>query len=289
MSKVRKIHRYLSIFIAIQLLLWTISGIYFAFNKIELVRGEQYRKPLEVEYRVFKRLGIDILETNENGIKTYKTHPEGLDLKILSSDQAIQVAKQKTSLNPLKADLLKEAARGAEYRGRALPVYKITTDSEDGINIYVDSLTGDIVAIRSDSWRAWDLLWALHIMDYQDRDNINNLLLRIFSILALVTSITGILLFFNIDRTKENPFECIPLEGIAKTISPFLTLLLSKIFFFETMPTLKPAISNLSFEYIPGISAVSPPINLQSEILQPSKIPFKIFLVLLKFSFPTAM
>ena len=45
-------------------------------------------------------------------------------------------------------------------------------------------MTGDIAAIRSDSWRAWDLLWALHIMDYQDRDNINNLLLKIFSILA---------------------------------------------------------------------------------------------------------
>ena len=195
MSKIRKIHRYLSIFIAIQLLLWTISGIYFAFNKIELVRGEQYRKPLETEYRIFKRLGIDILETNENGVKTYKTHPEGLDLRILSPDQAIKVAKQKTSLTPLKADLLKEAERGAEYRGRALPLYKITTDSEDGINIYVDSLTGGIVAIRSDSWRAWDLLWALHIMDYQDRDNINNLLLKIFSILALVSSITGVLLF----------------------------------------------------------------------------------------------
>ena len=196
MSKVRKIHRYLSIFIAIQLLLWTISGIYFAFNKIELVRGEQYRKPPEVEYRVFKRLGIDILETNENGIKTYKTHPEGLDLKILSSDQAIKVAKQKTSLNPLKADLLKVVARGAEYRGRALPVYKITTDSEDGINIYVDSLTGDIVAIRSDSWRMWDLLWALHIMDYDQRDNINNFLLRLFSVLALISSMSGIILFF---------------------------------------------------------------------------------------------
>ena len=41
---VRKIHKYLSFFISIQLLLWTISGIYFAFNKIELVRGEQYKK-----------------------------------------------------------------------------------------------------------------------------------------------------------------------------------------------------------------------------------------------------
>ena len=57
-------------------------------------------------------------------------------------------------------------------------------------------MTGDIAAIRSDSWRVWDLLWALHIMDYQDRDNINNFLLKIFSVLALVSSITGIVLFF---------------------------------------------------------------------------------------------
>ena len=72
---IRKIHRYLSIFIAIQLLLWTVSGIYFAFNKIEMVRGEQYRLPLETEYRIFKRLGQEIIETNDNGVKTYSTHP----------------------------------------------------------------------------------------------------------------------------------------------------------------------------------------------------------------------
>ena len=40
---IRNTHKYLSLFISIQLLLWTISGIYFAFNKIENVRGEQYR------------------------------------------------------------------------------------------------------------------------------------------------------------------------------------------------------------------------------------------------------
>jgi len=36
-------------------LLWTVSGIYFAFNKIEMVRGEQYRLPLETEYRMILR------------------------------------------------------------------------------------------------------------------------------------------------------------------------------------------------------------------------------------------
>jgi len=34
---VRKVHKYLSFFISLQLLLWTVSGIYFAFNKIEIL------------------------------------------------------------------------------------------------------------------------------------------------------------------------------------------------------------------------------------------------------------
>ena len=38
----RSFHRYISLLISVQLLLWTVSGIYFSFNKIENVRGEQY-------------------------------------------------------------------------------------------------------------------------------------------------------------------------------------------------------------------------------------------------------
>jgi len=193
---VRKIHRYLSIFIAIQLLLWTVSGIYFAFNKIEMVRGGQYRLPLDTEYRIFKRLGEEIIETNENGLKTYLTHPDKLPVKNLLPEEAITIAKEKTSLIPIEVSFIEKEERGVEYRGRRLPIYKISTDTKDGINIYLDPITGDIAAIRSDSWRAWDLLWALHIMDYQDRDNINNILLKIFSVLALISSITGIILFF---------------------------------------------------------------------------------------------
>ena len=40
------------------------------------------------------------------------------------------------------------------------------------------------------------------------------------------------------------------------------------------MPAQKPAISNLPFEYVPGISAVSPPTSSQSEILHPLTTPF---------------
>ena len=73
----------------------------------------------------------------------------------------------------------------------------------DEINVYLNIFTGEVVAIRSAQWRIWDLMWGFHIMDWQERDNIDNLLLKIFSILALVSSISGILLFFKIDIKKE--------------------------------------------------------------------------------------
>jgi hypothetical protein len=191
----RNLHRYLSIFVSIQLLLWTISGIYFAYNKIELVRGEQYRLPKNVEYRIFDRLGISIIETIEYGEKSYKTYPDGNLIKPLTKEEAIKITAQKTTLNPLEVSLITELYPGAEYRG-SLPVYKVKTDTKDDINVYIGYMTGDIGSIRSDSWRIWDLMWSLHIMDYRERDNINNILLRILSILALVTSISGITLFF---------------------------------------------------------------------------------------------
>ena len=191
----RNLHRYLSIFISIQLLLWTISGIYFAYNKIELVRGEQYRLPKNVEYRIFDRLGTSIIETIQYGEKSYKTYPEGNVINPLTKEEAKKITAQKTTLNPLEVSLVTELYPGAEYRG-SLPVYKVKTDTKDDINVYVGYMTGDIGSIRSDSWRIWDLMWSLHIMDYRERDNINNNLLRILSILALVTSISGITLFF---------------------------------------------------------------------------------------------
>ena len=77
-------------------------------------------------------------------------------------------------------------------------MYKVVSFSNEGkeINVYQDPFSGEIVAIRSSQWRIWDLMWGLHIMDWVDRDNIDNLLLKIFSFIALFTSISGVILFF---------------------------------------------------------------------------------------------
>ena len=49
--------------------------------------------------------------------------------------------------------------------------------------------------------------------------------------------------------------------------SPAFRLFFGKILFFSTAPTAKPAKSYLLLAYIPGNSAVSPPIRAQFAIL----------------------
>ncbi|MBT3644151.1 MAG: hypothetical protein HN530_05065, partial [Gammaproteobacteria bacterium] len=61
----------------------------------------------------------------------------------------------------------------------------------------------EITAVRSTRWRIWDLMWGLHIMDWQERDNIDNLPMKLFSILALISAISGIWLFFATWRTRQ--------------------------------------------------------------------------------------
>ena len=208
---VRTFHKYLSLAISVQLLLWTISGIYFAFNKIELIRGEQYileQENTEVDFKEFtasldaknisilRRLDEWVLKVDEDSY-VYYVDLQGNKLKSLNTEEAKQIVRNKTSLFPLEAVKIESPSRGSEFRGRNLPLFKVSTRSNEEVNVYVDAISGEVTAIRSDSWRTWDFLWGTHIMDYSERENIDNLLLKIFSVLALISALSGIVLFFS--------------------------------------------------------------------------------------------
>ena len=63
------------------------------------------------------------------------------------------------------------------------------------MNVYVDAISGEVSAIRSNAWRTWDFLWGAHIIDYAERENIDNFLLKVFSILACISALSGIIFF----------------------------------------------------------------------------------------------
>ena len=216
---VRNTHKYLSFFISLQLLLWTISGIFFAFNKIELVRGEQYRLtqdfPInfdEIKFsrsdvqqvKAINRLGKTIfVVSGSKGIEYLDTF--GSSLNKLDKDEVFEIVRASSTLKPIGLEEITESSKGSEFRGRDLPLYKVTSlnDEDKKINLYINVFSGEITAVRSLQWRIWDLMWGFHIMDWQTRDKINNIFLKIFSILALVSSISGILLFFRVDFNSK--------------------------------------------------------------------------------------
>jgi hypothetical protein len=216
---VRKVHKYLSFFISLQLLLWTVSGIYFAFNKIELVRGEQYRKQVEqsidlgdfdfeipntTDVSIQKRLGENIAVIKVDGTTKYLNR-SGESISKLTESEAMNLVISNTTLSPVLVEEIVNERSGSEYRGRSLPIYKVEskTNKDLDINVYLNVYSGEVLAIRSNQWRIWDLMWGLHIMDWKERDNISNILLKIFSILALVSSVTGVMLFFKLDFKKQ--------------------------------------------------------------------------------------
>ena len=216
---VRNTHKYLSFFISLQLLLWTISGIFFAFNKIELVRGEQYRLtqdfPInfdEIKFsrsdvqqvKAINRLGKTIfVVSGSKGIEYLDIF--GSSLNKLNKDEVFEIVRASSTLKPIGLEEITESSKGSEFRGRDLPLYKVTSlnDKDKKINLYINIFSGEITAVRSLQWRIWDLMWGFHIMDWQTRDKINNIFLKIFSILALVSSISGILLFFRVDFNSK--------------------------------------------------------------------------------------
>lgn len=82
-----------------------------------------------------------------------------------------------------------------EYRGRPLPAYEIRYDRPERLMAYVAVSNGAFQTVRHRSWRWFDFLWMTHTMDYQGRDNFNTVVLRAFSLMGLITVVSGFALW----------------------------------------------------------------------------------------------
>lgn len=233
---IRKTHRALGLVIGVQLLLWTASGLYFTWSDIGKVRGEHlvakpeplppgfgaYLPPgeavaaliedfgeLESVSRISLRplLGDPVYEIEyrvDGHTRFALVDAVGGEIRSpLGREDAVAVAR---------ADFLPEASvhnveriettgRGSEYRGRELPAWRVEFDHPSGTRLYVSADRGLVRARRNNTWRAFDLLWMFHIMDYENRDDINNTVLRFLSILGVATVASGYVLWALTSRT----------------------------------------------------------------------------------------
>ena len=226
---IKFLHRWLGLFASIQLLLWTLSGLFFTIPDIKDVRGDQYRvwettneaqrldhenlfamstllKNLDInkeqDYTILLKRRADTWVyqvKSSNQISNYDAI-SGERLFFITPDEASLIVTRETNLLPKKVELINDRESGSEYRGRDLPLYRVFIEKPQKGMVYVDPNTGEIAAIRTRLWRTFDFLWSLHIMDYKERDDFSHWLIRIFAFIGLMTIVSGMLLWYYTSR-----------------------------------------------------------------------------------------
>jgi hypothetical protein len=84
-------------------------------------------------------------------------------------------------------------AGSPEYRG-PLPAWRVSFDDLESTRIYVSADEARVAARRTGTWRVYDFLWSLHIMDWREHEDINNNWLRAAAGLALLMALGGVVL-----------------------------------------------------------------------------------------------
>lgn len=209
--RVRRWHRAIALITSVQLLLWTISGVYFAFIDIDYVRGNQFKtapEPAEFGTSHFvlnpvSATQVTLVQRKPNeliaGVHTVSgiewRDAAGALVEPLTQAEALDLGASRTVMAPDSAEWVAENVVGSEYRGAALPLWKLWESGNPSRVAYMDALSGEVVKVRHNAWRWWDFLWSLHIMSYSDRDALGTWLLKFFSVLAVMTSALGLWLF----------------------------------------------------------------------------------------------
>lgn len=210
--KIRKIHRYLGLIIGIQFLIWTISGLYFSWTNLDEIHGDQFMKNpiskisfsglsgLEYISNISKLELLNIANepfywVNEKQLYNAKN---GNKLDEITEKQAIEVVNfhLKEDLEISTIEKIENIGPHHEYRGKPLPAYAIHFNHPEKITAYVSAKNGKFQRVRHSSWRIFDFLWMGHTMDYNGRDNFNNILLRVFSLFGVLTVLSGFSLWF---------------------------------------------------------------------------------------------
>lgn len=230
-TALRKIHRWLGLLMALQIIAWMASGLYFSLFPIAEIRGEHLTRsadslppsamaaagiPMAVEHaldrhfdgpwslssfslaqvdgEVFWRVSGESRESRFTRLVTTKTPKV---VPALDRQDAAKTAEN-WLLQPARVIHVEwvDPTPGTDYRGHHGPAWKVDFEHEEGLSLYLHPWTGEVLARRTNRWRVFDFLWMLHIMDYDTRDDFNHPLLLAAALGGLIIALSGVVYWF---------------------------------------------------------------------------------------------
>lgn len=224
----RSLHKWFALLAGLQLLLWSASGFYMVVVPIEVIHGDMLVRDMGTP----PLFGLSDIQSVDRVLEKYPettslTLTPMLDRVVYRLDSAageiLVDARTGALLSPIDRELAVSVARyhyagdsavasvqlidsnpPSEVRFLDHAAWRIDFDDAWGSSFYIDADSGRFISRRHTLWRLFDFLWMLHIMDYETRDDINNILLTCAAVLGLSLFAAGTwLLYFSFDFNRR--------------------------------------------------------------------------------------
>lgn len=213
-GRLRDWHRWLSIVVGLQLLAWTVSGLIFTWDPIEVVRGEAAitrpaapTLPADASFTAPVRADATTVtlcwrrerwaweaHDADGALVDVVDAATGASLEPLDRDGARTIAERAYVGAAPAASVEPVANAAGEYRGKPLPAFRVAFDDDESTHVYVHARSGEITTVRTDTWRRFDWFWMLHVMDYDEREDFSHPLIQAAALLGVATALTGLAL-----------------------------------------------------------------------------------------------
>ena len=220
----RKTHKWLGLFIGLQVVIWSLSGLYMTAVHIDIIHGDHLVRtvPPQGAAAVELRDPLAAAGGQAQGVRlAWVRNQPVYVVKGDAGEKAVDARSGRPMPPPTAAEIRAIAAATytgdepiasaalinqlpGEIRGRKPPLWRVEFDQWNKPTLYFSPLTGELVTRRHELWRIFDFVWMLHIMDYDERENVNNVLLRAFTWGAVLMALSGAwLLLFAFPRKKK--------------------------------------------------------------------------------------
>jgi len=188
---------------------------------IDIIHGDHLTKPVSttIDHSRVRPLPVHYRDLNSVSLTTHNKQPvylidslsqqlaiNALTGQRLTIDRAYILQRALDIYNQDGAiqTITRLAAYPNELGGRPSPIWRVTFDDTFSPTLYFSPATGQFIKARSDLWRIFDVMWILHIMDYQAGEDVNNLLLSVAVFVALFAACSGFwLICYSFKQRKQ--------------------------------------------------------------------------------------
>ena len=223
----KKLHKWLSLLVGLQLLVWLGTGLYFNLMDHQKASGNQYKQtPVVAQVDINRLVEPQLILSQSKQVVSLKqisllehpyyllTHNKGLysyfdnDYSLVDAYTAEPVVIDETMVRKLAQSsyngkgVIKNAVKLSppyeDIPREQNEVWQVNYADYIQTSVYIDAGSGRIIKHSNDDKRFVDIFFMLHFMDYGIEGSFNNVQIIVFSLFTLFFSLTGFIWTFEL-------------------------------------------------------------------------------------------